>query len=264
MNTIVALPIVSAAPTAVPAMPAALEAAVMLATAPSASAAAPAASPIDRLYEERTALAARSRELKAAIEAATAALPWWARPGKQYLRGDGTWSGVTVPWPAIDDGRKPTQPHYMQNKRPGPIDIKKDFQTLVRTWPEHRDEIRRNCRDGMRRLVARIRAQREEEARVGLPAMHCKHDLLGERIGAIDDALENTPVQGGDIPQKAAAVLLIGSIYERRCDDLFGYGARAALEALLPCLRGQLHEHAEFVLANADTPLAEMPFWSVA
>jgi hypothetical protein len=102
-------------------------------------------------------------------------MPWWAQAGHEYLRGDGTWTGGVVGWPAIDDDRKPSHPThiFMLQKRPSPHTISKDFESDLRFWGEkHRPEIRAKYRRRMRELVARLRRQREEEQKAGLPGPH--------------------------------------------------------------------------------------------
>jgi hypothetical protein len=149
------------------------------ATAATPALAAPGASrgAIDELYAERTALAARSRILDEQWKAAQARLPWWAKPGPCYLRGDGKWTGASVGSPAIDDGRIPSSASAMILKRPRPSDIRQDFEFALRIWGEKsRPEIRALYRSRMLALVARIRRQREEERHAGLPTIEDELD----------------------------------------------------------------------------------------
>jgi hypothetical protein len=59
-------------------------------------------------------------------------MPWWAQPGPSHLRGDGSWRGTDVGWPAIDNDKLPSRPQCMFNKRPSPSDIRKDFELDLR------------------------------------------------------------------------------------------------------------------------------------
>jgi hypothetical protein len=220
---------------------------------------------IDELYAERTELAARSREWREQHNAAEASMPWWAQPGPSHLRGDGKWRGGDVGWPAIDNDKLPSSPELMLNKRPSPRDIRKDFELSLRWLGEkRRPEIRAVYRSRMRALVERLRRQREEELKVGLPALEAQFEKIVERIGEVDDRLENLAVEPADVPQKVAAVLLIASNYDRKQDDNFGYGNSATLEALRPLLTGQVREHADHAVTNPDDEMCSMPFWSVA
>jgi hypothetical protein len=218
-------------------------------------------SEIDKLYEERTELAARSRALREAYDTAEASMPWWAQAGHEYLRGDGTWTGGFVGWPAIDDDRKP--PHYAVTfqMRPSPRTISRDFERDLSFFGEkQRPEIRAKYRRQMRELVARLRLQRAEEQKAGLPGLMTQMDAIDQRLLEIDDRLENMDVLLADVPQRAAAVLLIASIYDRGRNDSFG--ASATLDALRPVLTGQIREHADHVAANPNDEMWSMPFWS--
>jgi hypothetical protein len=237
-------------------LPIAAAVAVPVLAAPGAS-----RSEIDELYAERTALAARSRELREQYDAAEASMPWWAQPGHELLRGDGTWTGGFVGWPAIDDGRTP--PHHIVTfqMRPSPQTIARDFDRDLRFFGEkQRPEIRAKYRRQMRELVARLRLQRAEEQKVGLPGLMAQMDAIDDRLLEIDDRLENMHVLLADVPQRAAAVLLIASIYDRARNDSFG--ASATLDALRPALTGQIREHADHVAANPNDEMRTMPFWS--
>jgi hypothetical protein len=218
---------------------------------------------IDALYAERTALADRSCILNAQLKAAMDSLPWWAQPGPCYLRGDGTWTGHVVGWPAIDDGRTPSSASAMILKRPRPSDIRQDFEFSLRIGGEkRRPEFRALYRKRMLALVARLRRQRDERRQAGLPTIEDETNALGERLGEIDDRLEGLEVQPADVPQKAAAVLLIALNYDRGCNDSFG--GSATLDALRPLLTGQIREHVDYVIAHPEDELSTMPFWSAA
>jgi hypothetical protein len=234
----------------------------MAATVTTAALAAPGASrrEIDDLYAERTALAARSRVLQEQYEAADASLPWWAQAGHEYLRGDGKWTGAIVGWPAIDDGRKPSHSIVMFQKRPSPDTISRDFEVDLRFFGEkRRPEIRAKYRRRMRELVARLRLQRFEEQKAGLPDLEAQLDEISERIFYLGDRLRNLDVSPADVPQKAAAVLLIASNYDRGRDDSFG--GSAALDALRPFLTGQILEHVDYVAEHPGDEMGSMPFW---
>jgi hypothetical protein len=225
--------------------------------------AAPGASrsEIDDLYAERTELAARSRALRDAYVAAEASMPWWAQAGHEYLRGDGEWTGAIVGWPAIDDDCKPA--HYIVHilKRPSPHTLRRDFEVDLRFFGEKsRPKIRATYRRRMRELVARLRLQRAEEQKAGLPGLMAQMDAIDQRLEEINDRLKNLDVSPADVPQRAAAVLLIASIYDRHRNDSFG--ASATLDALRPALTGQIREHADYAAANPNDEMWTMPFSS--
>lgn len=224
-------------------------------------------SAIDELYAERTELAAQSRELCKRHDAAESAMPWWARPGHEYVRPDGTWAGAHVGWPAIDDDKLPTYEGSMLKKRISPFDIRRSFESNARLWKAFdayrgdgcgRERARAIYRKDMRELVARLRRQREEERKVGLWEIEAQMEALSDQIFDLEDRIKNLDVPSAEVPQKAAAVLLIES-RERRSDDSFGESAM--LDTLRPLLTGLISEHAKYVAENPDEPMAAMPFW---
>lgn len=226
-----------------------------------AALASSARSEIDALYAERTALAARSRELHAQYVAADASLPWWAQAGHEYLRSDGTWTGGIVGWPAIDDDLKPA--HYIVQflKRPSPYTIRRDFERDLRFFGEKsRPKIRATYRKRMRELVARLRRQRDEERKAGIPAISAEWDELDDRIGDLEDRIENLQVSGADVPQKAAAVCMIALM--RHHLDHHPVGDVTVLKALRPMLRGLIREHAELVAKDCEAPICSIPFYA--
>jgi hypothetical protein len=235
------------------------------AATPAAAASGASRDAIDQLYAERTTLAERSRIFTAQWKAAEASMPWWAQPGPTTLRGDGTWTGQHVGWPAIDDGRAPSSASAMILKRPRPSDIKEDFNLSLRLWGEkHRPEIRAFYRKEMLALVDRRRRQRDAERQAGIAAIGHELDALGERLGEIDDQLENLEVELADVPQQAAAMLLIAANYDRKRYNRFGFGCSATLGALRPMLTGQVLEHADYAIEHRADEVQTMPFWSEA
>jgi hypothetical protein len=236
------------------------------ATAATAALASPGAarSEVDQLYEKRTELAAQSRELREQYRAAEASMPWWAQPGPSHLRGDGIWRGTDVGWPAVDDDKLPPRADFMLNKRPSPSDIKGDFDAQIRHWGDkRRPEIRAVYRRRMRDLISRLRLQREEEQKAGIAKISAQLDAIGERLSEIDERIENLNVAPADAAQKAAALILITSLYECwQSNDEFGN--TATLVALQPFLTGQIREHVDYVIEHPDHEMWAMPFYSAA
>lgn len=138
--------------------------ATLLARQPAGVFATPGASgaQIDKLYGERTELAARSRVLHEQWKAAEASMPWWARPGHKYVRSDGEWVGESVGWPAIDDGKLPRHVNVWINKRETPHEIRKDRAIDAMRTTMRPDEAHAKYRRRMRDMIARLRRQREE------------------------------------------------------------------------------------------------------
>jgi hypothetical protein len=114
------------------------------------------------------------------------------------------------------------------------------------------------CASWSRGCGASVRKSR----RRGFLALMAEMDAIDQRLGEIDDRLENMDVLLADVPQRAAAVLLIASIYDRGRNDSFG--ASATLDALRPALSGQIREHADHAAANPNDEMWSMPFYSAA
>ena len=90
--------------------------------------------------------------------------------------------------------------------------------------------------------------------------MDAQMDAISDLIFDLEDRLKNLDVSTADVPQRAAAVLLIASNYDRGRDDSFG--SSTTLDALRPALTGQIREHADHVAARPDDEMGSMPFWS--
>jgi hypothetical protein len=180
-------------------------------------------------------------------------MPSWARAGCEPRTG--AFSG----WPAICDVDGVPSTRFVR-QRPSPTDIRKDCEELVRRLGEDkRSAVRAEYRHRMRELIARLRLQREEQRRVGLPDLEAQLEAFGDRIFDLDDRLQKLEVAPMDVPQKAAAVLLITSHLDRHRNKRFGDSA--TLDRLRPLLTGLIGEHAEYAAANPYELMATMPFW---
>jgi len=97
--------------------------------------------------------------------------------------------------------------------------------------------------------------------KAGLAAIEAQMDAIGERLSEIDDRLGDLDVEPVDRPQKAAALILIESLY--RCwrrDHVFR--GSASLDALRPFLTGHIREHVDYVAEHPDDEICTMPFYS--
>ena len=191
-------------------------------------------------------------------------MPWWARPGPQYQRGDGAWSGSVVPWPAIDNGRLARDPNWKLNKRPASWDIREDFEIVASMSPggELTCQGARLIPQQHARSSCAHSSQTRRRAKAGVDAIDDELLATGRKIGEIDDRLENLTVSSSDVPQQAAALLLITANYEHKRNETFD--GSATLDALRPFLTGQISEHAEYAVANSGELITSMPFWSAA
>ncbi|MGY2986487.1 MULTISPECIES: hypothetical protein [unclassified Bradyrhizobium] len=113
----------------------------------------------------------------------------------------------------------------------------------------------------MRALVVRLPDHAGAEREAGLSVVADQQQKVEERLGEIDDRIENLEVGLADVPQKVAALLTITADYARGPGDWFG--RTAVLDAVRPLLTGLIREHAEYVAAaNCDERMDTMPFWS--
>jgi hypothetical protein len=218
-------------------------------------------SEIDDLYAERTKLTARSKTLKDQYRAAEDSMPWWAQPGQKYVRSDGQWIGEKVGWPAIDDGKLPSCPSIWIDKRISPHEIRNDFAIDTETARMGPVEARVRYRSRMRDMIARLRRQREEEAKAGLRQFRDRLNEIRESLKEIDKKIENSNVTAADAAQKVAAVTLIASSCDRRRSHEY-LGNSATLVALQPFLTGQIREHVDYVIEHPYHEMSAMPFYS--
>lgn len=212
---------------------------------------------VDRLWRRYTDLVVEGKDLHRALNEAEAALPEWARVGPQYLRGDGTFCGDEVGWPRDESIQPPNGRNIMLCVRSGTREIEDRFAFDVRTWPKKRDLARSYYRDRMRKLVARLRAQRAEEERVGLPAIIAADDINYEKRGDIEDAIELTP----PCPNATAALLLIECKNLSRNCTIGNLPGLNVLQHWRPNLSGLIGEHVNLLLdSDAFAPLNDLPF----
>jgi hypothetical protein len=112
------------------------------------------------------------------------------------------------------------------------------------------------------RSLAQPKAEQRKEAEAALREFMAKkpsHQPPLQKVSIIPDD-DDGEVSPADVPQKAAAVLLIASNYDRGGDDNFGDSA--TLDALRPFSTGQVREHADYAATNPDDEMRSMPFWS--
>ncbi|KAB0680090.1 hypothetical protein [Aureimonas leprariae] len=221
---------------------------------------------LDALLVAYMAEAKEARRLGAAWDAATAALPEWARSGPEFLSWDGTKCGDKVPWPEVAELPDPSgQRGVYRRIRPSLRKIWEDAQhpmfmpgpTSVRYSPEHKDlrqlpatEFdklrRRRARletfKRMRVLIARLREQKAERAKVGLPMIGKALDDNYDRRWAIRETI--MAEASGTSPQDIAVLALFEYHDE---GDRF---PRDLLRRLVPSLTGLLRTVVDDMLAH--------------
>lgn len=216
---------------------------------------------VDRLWRRYVVLIAEARELAAAEKRAEAALPAWANRGPRFRDLRGRLHGTEVGWPLEPRGNWIDTSLGHRICRPGPRDLREWFEREAEAAPEARAVLRKQYRKRMWSLMQRIRAQREEERKVGLPAIRSADERNYDERWEILEAIRN----GSSCPNGAAALFLTGHEYHHPNDSLGSHpGLLGVLSHLVPSLTGLLRKHAELILSEAArTPsvkIGTMPF----
>lgn len=218
---------------------------------------------IERLWIERTTLAAESRALWRAHQVAESQMPEWAAPGPMYLCSDGAFRGSEVGWPRLDPGRLP-EGRAMINVRPSPHDIKRGFDTHMSVWGPCGAKAAQAAYDRrMADLNERQLRQRVEREKVGLPANEAQAEAVSERILDINEAIEHL---AGNSPTYFAVMLMLGLTGENVRDALdcegLGTVARCILPRLRPQLSGLIARHVDDLIEHPSKLNGEREFVS--
>jgi hypothetical protein len=213
------------------------------------------------LWNKRRALRPVLLENAAQCAAATAALPWWAKPGPSRLFSDGTISGPISNWPAIRDLKPPTIEGAFRLLRPSAAVLKDEYEAATRFSGRDTPARRASYSAALQRFEARKREQRAEEAKAGLTALEKQRDALFDDLFAISKAIEALPDR---TPDAVAASLLMEFNLEATTRDNTGcniQGIAGALRIMLPCLTGNIAADAADLLDNPDSPVADRMAW---
>jgi hypothetical protein len=210
------------------------------------------------LWERRDALRDRIAEADALLDQAKARLPWWAASGERYLHRDGSLSGGDVGWPAIQGLEPPTIGGAYRTARPGPHDIRRDYECQQRIWGTEatRPQYRRHWRE----LIARLRAQRSEREKAGVTQASALCEEIDEARTEVNDAIEALPLT---TPGTLAARVLIAANLSLYGDYTFadidaGEIAFLVLQYLRPNLSGMLRAHVDEIIDNPETPAGDL------
>jgi hypothetical protein len=218
---------------------------------------------LDDLWGHRTELVAQLRALNHAYELAEASLLDWTRPGPKYRYADGNWSEAGCGWPQIiEEAELPAyRPLSGTNMRPSLADIRWEFECRINNeWTCSRDKARKIYRQRVLEWVARLRRQREERERAGLPALERRKEAVCDDLIAIEDRIELLPRS----PQRTAAVVLQRMSH---CDITANVRfredyevAEVALVALRPELDGLIAAHVDELLAANNVCMKDLSF----
>ncbi|RIX97176.1 hypothetical protein D3218_19135 [Aureimonas flava] len=138
---------------------------------------------VNRLLEAYETASHEEDRLSAAFEAAYAQLPEWARDGGKFLKADGSYTPGTSAWPMVPNAAPDTNPMVYRNVRPSLEDIDQNFAVMMpppgfKGRKYHRAEWFRR----RRAWIARVREQRSEREKVGLPALEAAADDAGTAV----------------------------------------------------------------------------------
>lgn len=208
------------------------------------------------LWNERRALRPARLELYALIEAAEAAMPWWAKPGPEFLGHDGSFEGREVGWPAVRELQPPEREGAVRLVRPSPYTLQEDHRrwcTISGDTPATRAAYRKK----LRALVIRKREQQSERDKVGLDALNDRVDAISDHIIRLSDEIDDLPDTS---PDALAARLLGGLNFKIDTRDKTAINMapiKSTLWALRPYLTGNIAVDVADLLDNPDSPITD-------
>ncbi|WP_152047350.1 hypothetical protein, partial [Aureimonas psammosilenae] len=190
-------------------------------------------SAINALLEDYLAEKRRYWALSSERKQADARLPAWARPGPRELNPDGSRRGIIVGWPELPE---PLVPNPEQSSikvliRPslrdawkaaretiydGPFVVRNEDGTMTVLKPapvfgEKRRAARLRGYQTVREVMDRVRQQREEQRKVGLPRLDAEMDASCDRSDAIERSIRELAT--GFSSAEIAAVSLFEFMY---------------------------------------------------
>ncbi len=183
-------------------------------------------------------------------------LPWWALPGPSFMNSDGEIVGLVTGWPAIQNIERPSG-RILRQVRVSPPDIE-DTYRAEHIFGEEMARDRRNQR--MEALNERLRQQKAEQVRAGLPELSEPLDIAVMAIADAREAIEDLAPTTLDV---LAARILVDAVCENskfdtvaKCYDLDR--AAQTLRALLPHIGGEIARDAAEIVGFPNRPLEQM------
>lgn len=192
--------------------------------------------------------------------AAIARLPWWAAVGPSYAtRGGLLEKGPVCGWPAVQTWEAPAYQIVQVLIRPGPHDLKKRFDIEASMWG--RERALPVYRRKLRALAARLRAQKAEHEKAGVPAADASLDRASDELFAIEKAIEALPLS----LTTGAATAFIRFTQELAKDGSVAGTSGSGefiicLGAMRPHLMGPFAADIDDMLGNLDRPIWECWF----
>lgn len=231
----------------------------------------PAADLLAKLWRSRRAVIAESKRLADEVDRIEAELlPSWAATGCARIDSNGNYYGDwDCPWPEradIDEMPLPGRGAY-RRVRMSPREVWEGYRQSSRF---HKGSdlalVKAKSRAAMRKLIARIREQREVRERIGLTAAEKQQQRLMAQFFEIEASIRDLPASSS----KAAALCLmhLGSemqgIFDTvgdAQDDYKMFLAFGVLAALRPELTGQIASDVDALIgAPSESYLLDFDF----
>jgi len=221
---------------------------------------------VAKLWERRQTLAGTMHAALIAAREGYARIPEWARPGPSFLHSDGIYRGPRAGWPRIEGGPVP-EGSAMINKRPSPYDIEQHYKLSVQVSGKSKagKKAAKKIRDRqLAEFKERVRLQRAEEQKAGLPELERASTAATDRFLAVESKILGLTPRS---PHAIAAGLLIDVAHECQDHDSVGNPssemiiASRVLEALRPHLRGVIRSQVDELLDNRSMSIGDMAFW---
>lgn len=215
---------------------------------------------VEAVWTERIRLLRQLRDVERRMKDAKAQLPEWAAAGPAFIDNKGQPCGRVVGWPRREFEGLPNH-QWLVRESPHDIRQMRDLNlNMTKPGSEKSLEVRANAVRRMKAFQQRRRLQRDEELRLGIPALEDENQRLSDEIYAAEIALREM-AQSGNL-EAVMAHALIEDSYETQYngDDRI---AIITIRALLPLLpQGTIATAAAHFMSTVMDPEAPEFEWS--
>jgi hypothetical protein len=180
---------------------------------------------IEQLWRKRMAVLAQIEENSAAYSKAADTLPAWARPGLDQIAKDGSYCGIEVGWPEVENPTLPDYDNVVTLVRPNLNEIRHRYESNPF---KGRADVRASYRARARQFVARVREQRRLRNAAGLTTLGKRCDKLCTSLYEIEETIQQACLPGAYIV--LAAMMIIEISYDGDA------GAKVPVSVLQPLL----------------------------
>jgi hypothetical protein len=183
---------------------------------------------IEQLWRKRMAVLAQLEENSAAYSKAADTLPAWSRPGLDCMAKDGSYCGIEVGWPEIENPMLPSNDGVVNLVRPNLNEIRHRYESNPF---KGRADVRASYRAIVRQFIARVREQRRLRNAAGLTALGESSDKLCTSLYEIEETIQRACLPGAYIA--LAAMMIIEISYD---GDAGAKSPVKVLQVLMPVL----------------------------